>query len=90
MEKTEIRAVELTRQIRAAHAEQLRGATPEERIWFYRSKARRLDAEVQRFLETAEIASSGAAQHADAGDRGPGMRSEHSEGVAHRPSAPDP
>lgn len=76
MEKTEIRAVELTRQIRAAHAEQLRGATPEERIRFYRTKARRLDADVQPFLEAVETARSSAAQQSDAGDAGPGMLSE--------------
>lgn len=43
MEKTEIRAVEMTRRIRARHAEQLRGATAEERIRFYRDKAKRLN-----------------------------------------------
>ena len=90
MEKTEIRAVELTRQIRAAHAEQLRGATPEERIRFYRTKARRLDADVQPFLEGIETARSSAAQQSDAGGGGPAMRSEHSEGAARRPFAPDP
>ncbi len=90
MEKTEIRAVALTRRIRAAHAEQLRGATPEERIQFYRSKARRLDADVQPFLEVIEAARSSAPQQPDAGDGGPSMLSEHSEGEAHRPSAPDP
>lgn len=31
-----------------------------------------------------------SAQPSDAGDGGPGMLSEHSEGVTHRPSAPDP
>jgi hypothetical protein len=68
MEKTEIRAVELTRRIRAAHAEQLRSASVEERIQFYRSKARRLAAEIQPLLEEAEAASSGGAQLANAGD----------------------
>lgn len=88
MEKIEIRAVELTRRIRAAHAEQLRGATPDERIRFYRSKARRLDADVQPFLEAIETARFSAAQQSDAGDEGPGILSEHPEGAAHRPPAP--
>ena len=39
MESHEVRAVEMTRRVRAEHAEQLRGATPEERIRFYREKA---------------------------------------------------
>ena len=47
MEKIEIRAVEMTRRIRAQHAEQLRGCTREERIRFYREKALRLEAEVK-------------------------------------------
>ncbi|CAN5741068.1 hypothetical protein BH23GEM5_BH23GEM5_23010 [soil metagenome] len=68
MEKTEIRAVKLTRRIRAAHAEQLRGASVEERIRFYRSKARYLAAEIQPFLEEAEAANSGAVQQANVGD----------------------
>jgi hypothetical protein len=42
MAKNEIRAVEMTRRIRALHAEQLRDATAEERIRFYREKARAL------------------------------------------------
>ncbi|MFL5385104.1 MAG: hypothetical protein ACJ8GN_21495 [Longimicrobiaceae bacterium] len=37
-------AVAMTRRIRDAHAEQLAGATPEERIRFYREKAKRLHA----------------------------------------------
>ena len=40
MESTDFRTVEMTRRIRAEHAEQLRNATPEERIRFYREKAR--------------------------------------------------
>jgi hypothetical protein len=39
-------AVAITRRIRDAHAEQLAGATPEERIRFYREKAQRLHAEL--------------------------------------------
>ena len=48
MEKNEgIRAVEMTRRIRAEHAEQMRGATPDERIRFFREKARHLSDEVE-------------------------------------------
>ena len=48
MEKIEIKAVELTRRIREAHAEELRGATREDRIRFYREKAKQLDAILTR------------------------------------------
>lgn len=49
MEPTDtIDAVTMTRSIREKHAEQLRGATPEERIRFYREKAARLDGEMAR------------------------------------------
>ena len=40
----------------------------------------------QRWLQNRR----GDAQPADAGDGGPAMLSEHSEGTAHRPAAPDP
>lgn len=56
MEETEFRAVEMTRRIRAQHAELLRGKTPEERIRFYREKAQRLEAEVARFHGDAKDA----------------------------------
>ena len=42
METKDFDAVAMTRRIRNAHAEQLSGATPEERIRFYREKAKRL------------------------------------------------
>ena len=42
MKSTPIDAVAMTRRIREAHAEQLKDATPEERIRFFREKARRL------------------------------------------------
>jgi hypothetical protein len=47
MEKT-IDAVAMTRRIRDAHYERLRGATHEERIRFYREEARQLHDEVAR------------------------------------------
>ena len=46
MKKTTIKAVETVRRIRDAHYEQLRGKSPEERIAFYRAKARLLQAQV--------------------------------------------
>jgi alpha-ketoglutarate-dependent taurine dioxygenase len=42
MESTPIDAMAMTRRIREAHAEQLNRALPEERIRFFREKARRL------------------------------------------------
>ena len=47
MKKTTISAVEMVRRIRDAHYEQLRGKSPEERIAFYRAKARLLQAQVE-------------------------------------------
>jgi len=44
MKKKAFDAVAMTRRIHDAHAEQLSGATPEERIRFYREKAQRLHA----------------------------------------------
>ena len=51
MEKTEFRSVEMVRRIRAGHAEKLRDTAPEDRIAFYREKARRVIPPV----ETASI-----------------------------------
>lgn len=47
MEKT-IDAVAMTRRIRDAHYERLKGATREERIRFYREQARQLHEQVAR------------------------------------------
>ena len=47
MKKTTISAVEMVRRIRDAHYEQLRDKSPEERIAFYRAKARLLQAQVE-------------------------------------------
>lgn len=46
MKKKPFDAVAFTRQIRDAHHEQLKDATPEERIQFYRDKARQLHEEL--------------------------------------------
>jgi hypothetical protein len=45
-EKKSFDAVAFTRQIRDAHHEQVRDATPEERIHFYMEKARQLHEEL--------------------------------------------
>lgn len=42
MNKTTIKTIEMTRTIREQHAQALQGATPTERIEFYRKKARQL------------------------------------------------
>ena len=44
MGKNEIKAVEMTRRIRDAHYEQLKGKSPEERIAFYKWKAQAVEA----------------------------------------------
>jgi hypothetical protein len=46
MKKTTIKAVEMVRRIRDAHYEQLRGKSAEERIAFYRTKARLLEIQL--------------------------------------------
>ena len=48
MEKKGIDAVEMTRRIRDAHYEQMKNATPAERIRFFREKARRVHDEIDR------------------------------------------
>lgn len=46
MKKKDFDAVAYTRQIRDAHHEQLKDATPDERVRFYQEKARRLHEEL--------------------------------------------
>jgi hypothetical protein len=53
-----IKAVEMTRHIRDAHAAQLEGKTPEERIAFYREKARLLHTKLGRPEELLHDPSS--------------------------------
>lgn len=45
MEKTEIKAVDMVRQIRDQHYEQLKGKSPEEVLEFYRREAAAANAE---------------------------------------------
>lgn len=59
MEPTQIDAVALTRRIRDAHAEHLKDATPEERIRFFREKARRVHATI---AEQMPVTASGIAK----------------------------
>ena len=47
-EQDPIKAVELVRRIRDAHAAQLAGATAEERLAFYREKGREAQAKLER------------------------------------------
>lgn len=57
MEKSDIRAVEMTRRIRAKHAEKLRDATTEERIEFYREKAQRLAREMEAYRNAGKVSA---------------------------------
>ncbi len=50
-EQEPIKAVELVRRIRDAHAEQLAGATAEERLAFYREQGREAQAELARLAD---------------------------------------
>ena len=59
MEPTQIDAVAMTRRIREAHAEQLKDATPEERIRFFREKARRLHESLAEQLPASATDSAG-------------------------------
>jgi hypothetical protein len=54
MEKKTIDAVEMTRRIRDAHYEQLKNATPAERLRFFREKARRVHAAIHEQPVTPE------------------------------------
>lgn len=46
MRNPEIRAVEMVRSIRDAHYEQIKGLSPQEKIEFFREKARKLHSEL--------------------------------------------
>lgn len=46
MREPEIRAVEMVRSIRDAHYKQVKGLSPQEKIEFFREKARRLYSEL--------------------------------------------
>ncbi len=50
MDKIEIKTMELVRQIRNSHYEQLKGKTRAERIAFYRAKAASMQAKIQSRL----------------------------------------
>jgi len=54
MGKNEIKAVEMTRKIRDAHYEQLKGTSAEERIAFYKQKAQALEARMAIAHEVKE------------------------------------
>lgn len=59
MEKTEIKAVDMVRQIRDQHYEQLKGKSPEEVLEFYRREAAAANAEaLGRSAKTGRRAGS--------------------------------
>ncbi len=50
MEPIKIKAVELVRQIREAHYEQLKDKTPQERLAFYREKAQVMNSKAKTIV----------------------------------------
>ncbi len=75
-------AVRCMRDIRDTPSREFRGMSFEEQQRYIRERV--------RVHVPAGSSVQYAAQPADAGDGGPAMGSEHSEGAVHRPSAPDP
>ena len=51
MEAKKIKAVEMTRQIRDKHAEQLNDKSPAERIAFYREQAQKMTEKIPTLLK---------------------------------------
>ena len=51
MAELTIKAVEMTRQIRDKHYEQLRGLSRAERLAFYRERARLMNAKAEKLIE---------------------------------------
>jgi hypothetical protein len=65
MREPEIRAVELVRRIRDAHYERLKELSPQEKIAFFREKARALHADLGRpeeFLDSSAPAPGAKAR----------------------------
>jgi hypothetical protein len=65
MHEPEIRAVEMVRKIRNAHYERLKDLSPQEKIAFFREKARALHADLGRpdeLLDTSAPASGAKAR----------------------------
>jgi hypothetical protein len=54
MREPEIRAVEMVRRIRDAHYERLKDRSPQEKIAFFREKARALHADLRRREESLD------------------------------------
>jgi hypothetical protein len=75
-------AVRCMREIRDALSREFQGMSFEEKQRYIRERV--------HVHPTEDSSGKYAAQPADAGDGGPGILSEHSKDVAHRPSAPDP
>jgi hypothetical protein len=55
MDAQTIKAVEMTRQIRDRHAEQLAGKTHAERMAFYREQAKKLQKKVPALLKDSVV-----------------------------------
>jgi hypothetical protein len=54
MEKTKMKAVQMVRQIRDAHHEQLKNKTWEERVAFYREQAQALHRDIESKKQAEE------------------------------------
>jgi hypothetical protein len=67
MKKTEIKAIEMIRRIREAQYEQLKDKTTQERIAFYREKARRMNARAKTILQARQGMEQNAIQDQKAG-----------------------
>jgi hypothetical protein len=62
MGKNEIKAVEMTRKIRDAHYEQLKGTSAEERIAFYKQKAQAVEVRMETITPGTKKHAAGAAR----------------------------
>jgi hypothetical protein len=65
MREPEIRAVEMVRRIRDAHYERLKDLSPQEKIAFFREKARALHADLRRPEESLDSSAPAQAERGD-------------------------
>lgn len=63
MSEPQIKAVEMVRSIRDAHYEKLKSRSPQEKIAFFRNKARALHAELGRPEEFLDTSTPSAKTH---------------------------
>jgi hypothetical protein len=71
MTKLRIKAVEMVRSIRDAHYEKLKDASPQEKIAFFRVKARRLHAELGRPEEPLDTSTRRSPSPTEAPEEAP-------------------